>query len=379
MIVSGNKPHWPDYRCCGVNLVGSIAAYLGMPDMHPGIPEVDSLLSRGAWRSVVLLVLDGLGSVSLGELFLDEAFLPGRHMMDLSAVYPSTTVAATTSLRSGLYPNEHGWLGWTMFFPQTGTSVDVFSNQVQFTQQPAPFPHAANTFLPYTPLEKRLHKAGLAAGFAVSRYDELHADDFEQLCDHILTLVQGPGRQYIYAYTDQPDADMHTHGVDSLPVRRILREIDRRLQALAMALPGDVLLLATADHGLIDAEPAVIEEHPRLSEMLLRPGVLEPRACAFYVKPRYHHAFPEAFSQVFGGDFLLLDTREALSRGLFGPGVSRQDLESYVGDYLALAISDKALFMKREHCKVLGMPAGLTEREMLVPLFAITHKDWNIQ
>ena len=111
MIASGNKQHWPDYRCCGVNLVGSIAAYLGMPDMHPGVPEVDGLLSRGAWRSVVLLVLDGLGSVSLGELFPDEAFLPGRRMMDLSAVYPSTTVAATTSLRSGLYPNEHGWLG----------------------------------------------------------------------------------------------------------------------------------------------------------------------------------------------------------------------------------------------------------------------------
>ncbi|MGI6725161.1 MAG: alkaline phosphatase family protein [Christensenellales bacterium] len=368
----GTKVHWPDYQRCGVNLVSSIASYFGMPDMHPGIPEVDSLLSRGAWRSVVLLVLDGLGSVSLSQSFPGDAYLPSRRMMDLSAVFPPTTVAATTSLRSGLYPNEHDWLGWTMFFPQTSTSVDVFSNHLQFTQQPAPFPHAAKTFLPFASLEKRIQKAGLAAGFAISRYDELYADNLEQLRDQILTVVRGPGRQYVYAYTNQPDTDMHIHGVDSLQVRNTLLEIDQQMQALAMELPKDVLLLATADHGLIDAQPVVVEEHPRLSEMLLRPGVLEPRACAFYVKPRYYRAFPEAFEQAFGSDFLLLDSREALSRGLFGPGVSRQDLASYIGDYLALAISDKALFTKREHCKMLGMHAGMTAREMIVPLLVIT-------
>ena len=43
---------------------------------------------------------------------------------ELTSVYPCTTVAAMTSYRSGISPNEHGWLGWTLYFKETNRIVD---------------------------------------------------------------------------------------------------------------------------------------------------------------------------------------------------------------------------------------------------------------
>lgn len=358
---------YPEYDRCSLNLLSSIGQFFGLRPAFPPLEELQALI-QPTHQNIILLVLDGLGSYSLMELLGEDSFLSRHKLCDLSAVFPSTTVAATTSLRTGLPPAQHGWLGWTMFFPELSQSVDVFQNQVQFTgDQVAPY-HAGRRFLPTFEISQQITDRRLAKGYAVSAHDALFARDWDQLSNVLLDVCREPGQKYVYAYYNQPDAEMHDTGVGSLQTKLVVKTLDRQVKRLADSLPMNTLLLITADHGLLDTRPVYVSDHKVLKEALIRPPVLEPRAAALYVKPEMLGAFPAIFDQAFGHDFYLMKSQKAVERGLFGPAPHRADLLSYLGDYLALAVGDKALYNHRGQKTLVGMHAGLTRREMVVPL-----------
>ncbi len=358
---------WPDYQCCGVNLAASILAHYGVQSGHTTLPVLDSYLKRG-YRNVVLLILDGLGATTLEESFPENSFLKKRRISEMSAVFPSTTTAATTSFRTGLTPAEHGWLGWTLYFKEIGKSVDIFSNREQFTGEMAAEFHAASSLLKVKDITKIITAKGQAEGTAISAHDKIYAADMPQLISRILESCRKPGRHYVYAYFGEPDASMHTSGIHSRESHEVLNLLDAQIEELAMKLPEDTLLVVTADHGLIDTEPAIIEEQADVMRMLVRPPVMEPRAAAMYVKEEYIEYFPDVFNAAFGRDFLLLDSLKALDRGLFGEGRRREGLIDLLGNYVAIAVGSRALYQKRALQHLIRMHAGLTRREMRVPL-----------
>lgn len=365
---SDNKAAWPDHHLSSVSLIGSIAAFFGLKAPYGSLKKLDNMLEKKSPRNVILLLLDGLGCASLIEALPESSFLRRSLFVELSSVFPPTTVAATASLRSGLPPVRHGRLGWTMYFPQIGKSVDVFSNLEQFHHTGAADYHVADRYLPYPDLTARLERLKVMNAASISAHDKLRAESFDEIIHQVLKAVEKPGRNYLFAYFKEPDSSMHQYGIHSAQALGQIHQLDRDCEKLCKALPDDSLLLITADHGLVDAEPAVVEEHPLLAGMLLRPPVLEPRCAAFYLKPGFAIHFPAAFHEAFGGDFLLLTTGEALEQELFGPGLPLPGIEQYLGDYLAVATGNRAIFQRREHCKLIGMHAGLTKNELRVPL-----------
>ena len=50
--------------------------------------------------------------------------------MNIDAVFPATTTASTTSVLSGKNPNEHGWLGWDLYFKEFDKTISIFPNMV---------------------------------------------------------------------------------------------------------------------------------------------------------------------------------------------------------------------------------------------------------
>ena len=60
-------------------------------------------------------------------------FMIDHQRFDMEAVYPPTTVAATTALLSGKYPIETGWLGWTQYFRKSNLYVEMFSGRLEGT------------------------------------------------------------------------------------------------------------------------------------------------------------------------------------------------------------------------------------------------------
>ena len=72
-----------------------------------------------------------------------------------------------------------------------------------------------------------------------------------------------------------------------------------------------------------------------------------------------------------GDDFILLTKEEVFDKNIFGFGTPHPRTNDFVGDFLAIATGEKSLFIKREEINFIGVHAGLTEDEMIVPFIAI--------
>lgn len=115
--IINNIPNLPDYRNCLVNLANSILKKYGATTTVNTLPLADEYLNR-SYKNVVVLLLDAMGVSILEKHLAEDGFFRSHLVGEYNSVYPPTTVAATTSLLSGLYPNEHGWLGWDMYIPK---------------------------------------------------------------------------------------------------------------------------------------------------------------------------------------------------------------------------------------------------------------------
>ena len=103
----------PDYANRILSTVSSVLKAYGIPSIYPSIPVLDSLLSPRP-KNIIILLQDGLGLTTLENLLPEDNFLRRNHIHTVTSVFPSTTTAATTAYYTGLSPNEHGWLGWSL-------------------------------------------------------------------------------------------------------------------------------------------------------------------------------------------------------------------------------------------------------------------------
>ena len=367
-----NTPVYPDYRLGSLGLISSIAKYFGAPTGHETLPAADALLEGSGCRSVVMYLFDGMSVDALNRHLPPDSFLRKHLVTDISASYPSTTTAATTTLESGLSPAEHGWLGWSLYIPELDRQVDLFPNRDSETGEPAADFNVARHFMPYQSIFSRINEAGQADARLLSAFSDPPVEGLEAMRRAVIDTFKSEGRHYLYAYWNDPDHTMHEEGVNAEGVRTIIRDIDTYIASLARELPKDALLLVTADHGLVDARDVYIADHPEIRNALIRPPTVEPRAAALYVKDEYKDRFPDMFRQAFGDDFLLMTGQEAIDKGLFGPGRRHERLPISAGDFMAFSLNEATLHYKRkEDRELIGVHAGLTEIEMRVPLIAV--------
>ena len=57
-----------------------------------------------------------------------DSFLIKNRIKPITTVFPATTVAATTSMMTGLNPVETGMLGWDMYYKDIDKTITVFMN-----------------------------------------------------------------------------------------------------------------------------------------------------------------------------------------------------------------------------------------------------------
>lgn len=373
----------PDYNRCVLNTAATLLRHYGAPTPYAALPELAGPLAQRP-RHVILLVLDGLGAVSLTELLAPGDFLPAHQLTTLTSVLPSTTAAAMNAYYSGLSPAEHGWLGWSCYIKEYARAVDLFLNRDSYTHRPLKPAPAANLM----PFEGLMAKVRCATGdevttrtihpFAVPAMygarEALVAPTFEGMLAQLDAACRAERPSLTLAYWADPDETMHQYGVNSIKAREKVRALDAALASFSRRLQ-DALLIVSADHGLIDAPRAVfLDEIPEIARCLIMPTTIEPRCASFFVKAWRRAEFCAAFAAHCGDDFVLMERREVLEKGLFGPGEMHPKADDFLGDYLALAVGEATLRYRPVASapppKMIGQHAGVTEREMLVPLIA---------
>ena len=121
-----------DYNKCLTNLASSISKYFGIEPFHNTLDSLDDALSSNP-KNVVLILCDGMGYNILNRTLDKDSFLVSHIKEPISSVFPPTTTAATTSVMTGLNPNEHCWLGWEIYIKDVNNVVIMYQNKIKDT------------------------------------------------------------------------------------------------------------------------------------------------------------------------------------------------------------------------------------------------------
>ena len=159
----------PDYQNSLVSLSNSILKHYGLPARHQTLPELDAALAEKNPRTVILLVLDGMGIDMLEHNLPENSFLRSHIIKPISSVYPPTTAAATTSIYSGLPPLEHGWAGWQCYFKEYGRNIEPFLKRDFYTGKSLDI-DVGKEFLSHKKLFEQINEQGKYKAYGVARF-----------------------------------------------------------------------------------------------------------------------------------------------------------------------------------------------------------------
>lgn len=366
---------YPNYNRSILSIASSVLNHFGIKDCkHKTLTEFDKLLEKD-YKNIIVMLFDGLGTSTLKYHLEENDFLRKHHVTDISSVFPSTTVAATTSIMSGYSPTECGWLGWDLYFEEIGENVAVFRNTLQRNGEPAAKFNVAHKYIPVKSIMKRIEEVnGRRSAYCVSFFSKYRSKSVEDICKTVYKLSKKRKKKYIYAYWHQPDGVMHGHGVTSQEAHEQILHINREIEKLCNKLENS-LIIVTADHGLCDSVNEYLEDYPTLFSMLKIPPSIEPsRALSLFVKEGMQKEFETEFNKLFGNDFRLMTKEKVFAENLLGFGNPHPRTYDFVGDFLAVATGNKSLFTEREEHEFVSVHAGLTEEEMTVPFIAIETK-----
>ena len=364
MLVKNN------YNECLTNLACSIQKYFELNTKHNSIECIDDLLNEKQPKNVVVMLFDGMGSRILDRTLEKNSFFLKHKVKEITTVFPATTTAATTSIRTGLNPVEHGWLGWNMYIAPINETITLFKNSEKGKEV------ISNNFLKVKEKlvqrtitdeinENTQYNAIELFSFGQNKYNNL-----EEMLKMIKEECNKEGKKYIYAYDTEPDYTMHDVGPDDAEVKKLIKIRNDKVEELCEKL-NDSIIIIIADHGHKKVEHIYLKNYPKIMEMLGRTTSLEQRAVSFKIKKEYKEQFIKEFNKNFDNDFKLYSQSEIIKSHLFGYGDENELFRDAIGDFIAIAensnkciITDGDEVLKSQH-------AGYSEDEIYVPLIVI--------
>ncbi len=381
----------PDYDNSVLSTVASILKRYGGESLYPGVPELDALMTP-APKHVILLLLDGMGQLALDAHLPEDSFLRRNRLRTVTAVFPSTTAASTTAYYAAQSPNEHGWLGWSLYFKECAQPLDVFQGLNSYTKAKYAPLSPAYTYMPFETIFERIrrHSGGEArtvSAFPFPSECDRGADvraryggnSLANMLSELETQLRASDRPgFLFGYWTEPDHTEHVTAPYSEQSRAVFARMNDEIEAFARRLAGtDTVLILSADHGLRGPQtPVYLNAIPEIMECLIMPPSIETRACSFFVKPHRKAQFEREFTARFGDSFILYTREQVLDMHLFGRGQTHPKVDDFLGDYLACATGDVYIdyLTLNQRCdapRFVGAHAGLTEEEMLVPVIAL--------
>lgn len=367
-----------NYKECLTNLACSIRKYFNLDYKHNTLPEIDEILEANKPQKVVLMLFDGMGSRIIERILDANDFFRKNMIKEITTVFPATTTAATTSIRTGLNPVEHGWLGWNLYIRPIDQIITLFfecekGKGVQSKEYLTVEDKLVQETIADEINEKGEFKAIELFPFKASTGHTIVYDNLDDMLTKIEDEANKEGKMFIYAYDDEPDKSMHLYGPDSAIVQELIKERNDKVQKLCSKLK-DTLIIIVADHGHKKVEHIFLKDYPEITKMLERNTSIEQRAVSFKIKDGYKEKFVKAFNELFGDYYKLYSKEEIVNSKLFGDGRENELYQDALGDFIAIAYGDKCIVYDGDEV-LYSHHAGYTDDEIYVPLIKVLKKD----
>lgn len=367
-----------DYDNSILALSNSLLHHFGVASEYKSLPILDKALAEGR-KNVVFLILDCFGKNILEYHLQPRDFLYRHRVTDISTVFPPTTAAATITFHSGLPPIASGWIGWMNYFKQYNRVIENFRNVDFYTGEELTTPHPAETILQYKTIYEKITEQNSEVEYhqVFPAFVEGGAETFEELCRGIENAVNSSDkRKIISAYWTEPDHTMHYSGIHSAEAAALIRAINNKLEKMCADL-HDTLVIISADHGGIDVDDILMNEHQDLCDTFRLPPTIESRTISFWIKEGCNDEFIRLFNKYYGEEFVLFTKEEFLQSHILGYGKQHPLINDMLGEYVAIAVGTLSINYdsgKRERKLFKATHAGYTKEEMTVPLILIKCK-----
>lgn len=362
---------YPDYDKNLVNVVCSIQRYYNIKTNHKSLRLLDDILEQKQPKNVVLMLFDGFGYNIIKRNKKACPFLNKNLQGYVTSTFPSTTMAARTTVESGLTPYEHGWLGWDMYFKDLNEVVTLTTNKLKDTNKKAADYNVARTLLNYESIVDKVKKQQGCTGNKITVYSNHKNESLFKMRYKIRKLLKNKKQNYIYAYYNEPDHIMHKTGTNSTESLKYFKKIDNHFRKLCNSLKNTIII-AVADHGHINNDYITLTDYPEIIDKLIGITSLDSRSTSFRVKKEYKKEFPMILKKVLKQDFIIKSQNDVIKDKLFGEGKENKYFKDGIGDYIAIGISDKSIRYSNISHKHVSCHSGLTEDEMLVPLIIVS-------
>lgn len=364
MVVKNN------YNECLTNLACSIRKYFELDYKHNTLKYVDDLLEEKKPKNVVCILLDGMGSNVIDNILdKDDFFIKNRKGV-LTSVFPATTTAATTSIRTGLNPCEHGWLGWNTYIKPIDKIITLFSNcEYDKDYVSEEFLNVKNLLVTKTIVDE-INEHNKFSGIELFPFGENCYVGFDDMMNRINDECLKDGKKYIYAYDDYPDHAMHEFGCYSDEAIRDIKMKNSKVEELCSKLE-DTIVFVIADHGHADCEYVHLDDCPELVDMLEREIAIEQRTVSFKVKDGFHENFKKLFNERFGKYFNLYTREEIIDSKIFGDGEENILFRDALGDFIAIGENDNKCLTYSNWTHFKSNHAGYLDDEIMIPLIII--------
>lgn len=376
----------PDYNHCILNLMNSILKSYGVETAYDGLPVLDEKL-KNHYKNVVFIILDGLGKHVLEKLS-PNGFLSNHIVDTITSVYPSTTTAALTTYYSGRPPIETAWVAMSQYFKEYGRAMEMLREIDTYTRETVHSPRDFDAFdlVGYTPIYEQIETASpdvkayeINPGFCKARSKRnINADNISLLCDSIYSICSNQDRNFILAYSENPDVILHKHGCASKEAKEFVLDAEKKIESLSSKLnKEETLVIIAADHGHKDIEKTYsMLDMPDILECCILPPSLESRVVSFWIKEDKKQTFEKLFNEKFKGEYLLYTKEEFLKNHFLGFGKQHPKIDDFVGNYIALSIGSSAIKLDTYLSKSLGKDkksthCGLSPDEMEVALMIL--------
>lgn len=358
-----------------LSFTSSLMNYYNVPCDYNTHLMMDYLLSK-KYRHIAVILLDGLGRQIIEDNIENGGLFKTHQIIQLTSVYPPTTVAATTTIRTGLSPVESGYLGWHLYLEENDPSIVLFKNK-EYLNATEFNKYQVSDKLPAECWFKQIKKAKVYEYWPKTVRED-GFDTFDKAVDAVEENLNSADQTFTYLYWDEPDATIHEFGTTSHEARRLIRSLEERITQLKEDLPNNSCVFIIADHGLVDCESIDVKDHMDVFSLLRKPFSGEARSAHFYVKKGCEEEFVEKFNNKFGNDFKLYD-RRAYVRSPLMFGKPHDDYKIIVGDYVAVAITNKCFIQDKVDDGTLkdfvAHHAGYTKEELMVPVIMLRRKD----
>lgn len=347
-----------------------------------GLRGVDNSLQLTSADRICLILVDGLGEISLNEQIAAapekyRALAELRSLDVLSSHFPTTTATNLASLGTGLFPSAHAMLGYTIRVPYSDgrvlnalkwdERVDPFTWQKESTlferaiQQGIEGSHIA---------EKRYEDSGFTrATMRGARYRGANRAD-ELISQAKIAHKSAPSFSYIYV--NWLDHAGHSDGVGSAKWIAALESINSLIEGLMNALPAGTAIYLTADHGMINVgEKIIIGKGNNLADDVTTIAG-EARARHLYVEASKISDVKSRWEEALAGKvdlYLKSDAAELFAAA--GATEVSSAAQDRMGDIIAvprgeLVLLDPAIADKEG--SMVGHHGALTEMERHIPL-----------